>query len=69
MKNTINSKEEYDASYWQNKKEYNGKVTLSNVNKNLTEDEKIDSVEKQINSLAKEYSQNEVENLIIKRKK
>lgn len=60
-------KEEYDVSFSIDKKKYKGKVTMQNVNKNLKEHDKIDSVKKQSESLAKKISPNEIENLIIKK--
>ena len=51
-------KEEYDVSFSIDKKEYEGKVIIPNVNKNLNEHDKIDSVKRQTN---------DIENLKIRR--
>ena len=59
----------YDVSFSLEGKEYEGKVTIPDANKNLTEDEKINSVKRHSKGLAKKYSQKDVENLTVKRKK
>ncbi len=60
-------KEEYDVSFSIDKKEYEGKVIIPNVNKNLNEHDKIDSVKRQTKKLAKKISPNDIENLKIRR--
>ena len=60
--------EEYDVSFSLEGKEYEGKVTIPDANKNLTEDEKINSVKRHSKGLAKKYSQKDVENLTVKKR-
>lgn len=45
--------EKYDVSFSLEGKEYEGKVTIPDANKNLTEDEKINSVKRHSKGLAK----------------
>lgn len=61
--------EKYDVSFSLEGKEYEGKVTIPDANKNLTEDEKINSVKRHSKGLAKKYSQKDVENLTVKKRK
>ena len=61
--------EKYDVSFSLEGKEYEGKVTIPDANKNLTEDEKIKSVKRHSKGLAKKYSQKDVEKLTVKKKK
>lgn len=60
--------EEYDVSFSLEGKEYEGKVTIPDANKNLTEDEKINSVKRHSKGLAKKYSQKDVKNLTVKKR-
>ena len=61
--------EKYDVSFSLEGKEYEGKVTIPDANKNLTEDEKINSVKRHSKGLAKKYSQKDVDNLTVKKRK
>lgn len=58
-------KENYKVSFSQKGERYKGDVEIISNNENLNECDKINSVAEQVNSIVKDSSSSEVENIVI----